>query len=173
MSNRPEPSRGLTQIGGDRPPQEVGRSGFVDGRSDPHHGHQRFHQHCCHRSWGPGGGQAGWRSTGLATDTDQSDGACSTGGFLQTAPGHGLLLGQHTWQLISHLAFWIDGNYNREGRHSLIGYLRPIDYEYQFINIHTVSFVKPWHLSTEWRKSRRVFSGWIKLIFSCDQLCLC
>jgi transposase InsO family protein len=32
-------------------------------------------------------------------------------------------------QLIRHLAFWIDGYYNRERRHSTIGYLSPIDYE--------------------------------------------
>jgi putative transposase len=36
-------------------------------------------------------------------------------------------------QLIRNLAFWIDGYYNRERRHSTIGYLSPIDYEQQFI----------------------------------------
>ena len=46
-------------------------------------------------------------------------------------------------QLIRHLAFWIDGYYNRERRHSTIGYLSPIDYEQQFINTRTLSPVKP------------------------------
>jgi len=46
-------------------------------------------------------------------------------------------------QLIRHLAFWIDGYYNRERRHSTIGYLSPIDYEQQFINTRTLSTVKP------------------------------
>jgi transposase InsO family protein len=36
-------------------------------------------------------------------------------------------------QLLSRLAFWIDGYYNRERRHSTIGYLSPIDYEQQSI----------------------------------------
>jgi transposase InsO family protein len=35
-------------------------------------------------------------------------------------------------QLIRHWAFWIDGYYNRERRHSTIGYLSPIDYEQQY-----------------------------------------
>ena len=46
-------------------------------------------------------------------------------------------------QLIRHLAFWIDGYYNRERRHSTIGYISPIDYEQQFINTRTLSTVKP------------------------------
>ena len=46
-------------------------------------------------------------------------------------------------QLISHLAFWIDGYYNRERRHSTIGYLSPIDYEQQFINTRTLTPVEP------------------------------
>ena len=46
-------------------------------------------------------------------------------------------------QLIRHLAFWIDGYYNRERRHSTIGYLSPIDYEQQFINTRTLSQVEP------------------------------
>ncbi|MCP9877888.1 IS3 family transposase [Cyanobium sp. A2C-AMD] len=46
-------------------------------------------------------------------------------------------------QLIRHLAFWIDGYYNRERRHSTIGYLSPIDYEQQFINTRTLSPVEP------------------------------
>ena len=37
-------------------------------------------------------------------------------------------------QLIRELAFWIDGYYNRERRHSTIAYLSPIDYEQQFID---------------------------------------
>jgi transposase InsO family protein len=45
-------------------------------------------------------------------------------------------------QLIRQLAFWINGYYNRERRHSRIGYLSPIDYEKQFINTSTLSIVK-------------------------------
>ena len=41
------------------------------------------------------------------------------------------LLSPH--QLLRQLAFWIDGYYNRERRHSTIGYLSPIDYELRFI----------------------------------------
>lgn len=36
-------------------------------------------------------------------------------------------------QLQRDLAFWIEGYYNRERRHSTIGYLSPIDYEQHFI----------------------------------------
>ena len=46
-------------------------------------------------------------------------------------------------QLIRQFAFWIDGYYNRERRHSTIGFLSPIDYEQQFINTRTLSTVKP------------------------------
>ena len=46
-------------------------------------------------------------------------------------------------QLIRHLAFWIDGYYNRERRHSTIGYLSPIEYEQQFIATRTLTTVKP------------------------------
>ncbi len=46
-------------------------------------------------------------------------------------------------QLIRKLAFWIDGYYNRERRHSTIGYLSPIDYEQQSINTRTLSPVEP------------------------------
>jgi transposase InsO family protein len=46
-------------------------------------------------------------------------------------------------QLIRQMAFWIDGYYNRERRHSTIGYLSPIDYEQQFINTRTLSPVEP------------------------------
>jgi putative transposase len=46
-------------------------------------------------------------------------------------------------QLISHLAFWIDGYYNRERRHSTIGFLSPIDYEQQLINTRTLTPVEP------------------------------
>jgi len=45
-------------------------------------------------------------------------------------------------QLIRNLAFWIDGYYNRECRHSTIGYLSPIDYEQQFIDTRTLKLVK-------------------------------
>ena len=44
-------------------------------------------------------------------------------------------------QLIRHLAFWIDGYYNRERRHSTIGYLSPINYEQQFIYASTLTTV--------------------------------
>jgi len=46
-------------------------------------------------------------------------------------------------KLIRQLAFWIDGYYNRERRHSTIGYLSPIDYEQTFIATRTLTTVKP------------------------------
>ena len=46
-------------------------------------------------------------------------------------------------QLIRQMAFWIDGYYNRERRHSTIGYLSPIDYEQQLINTRTLTPVEP------------------------------
>ncbi len=45
-------------------------------------------------------------------------------------------------QLIRHLAFWIDGYYNRERRHSTIGYFSPVDYEQQFITARTLQPVR-------------------------------
>ncbi len=41
------------------------------------------------------------------------------------------------------LAFWIEGYYNRERRHSTIGYLSPIEYEQQFIAARTLTPVYP------------------------------
>ncbi len=38
-------------------------------------------------------------------------------------------------QLKRDLAFWIEGYYNLERRHSTIGYLCPIDYEQRFIAV--------------------------------------
>jgi len=46
-------------------------------------------------------------------------------------------------QLIRDLAFWIDGYYNRQRRHSTIAYISPIDYEQQFINASTLIPVEP------------------------------
>jgi putative transposase len=46
-------------------------------------------------------------------------------------------------QLQRDLAFWIEGYYNRERRHSTIGYLSPIDYEQQFIAARTLTPVIP------------------------------
>ncbi len=46
-------------------------------------------------------------------------------------------------QLQRQLAFWIEGYYNRERRHSTIGYLSPIDYEQQFIAAHRLTLVNP------------------------------
>jgi putative transposase len=46
-------------------------------------------------------------------------------------------------QLIRHLAFWIDGYYTHERRHSTIGYFSPIDYEQQFVNTRTLTPVEP------------------------------
>jgi putative transposase len=46
-------------------------------------------------------------------------------------------------QLQRDLAFWIEGYYNRERRHSTIGYLSPIDYEQQFIAARTLTHVNP------------------------------
>lgn len=48
-----------------------------------------------------------------------------------------------TQQLQSRLAFWIDGDYNRERRHSTIGYLSPIDYEQQYIAARTLTTARP------------------------------
>jgi len=48
-----------------------------------------------------------------------------------------------TQQLQSCLAFWIDGYYNRERRHSTIGYLCPIDYEQQYIAASTLTIARP------------------------------
>ena len=45
-------------------------------------------------------------------------------------------------QLQSRLAFWIDGYYNRERRHSTIGYLSPIAYEQQFVSTRKLRSVK-------------------------------
>lgn len=44
-------------------------------------------------------------------------------------------------QLQRDLAFWIEGYYNRERRHSTIGYLSPIDYEQQFVAARTLTTV--------------------------------
>ena len=46
-------------------------------------------------------------------------------------------------QLRRQLAFWIDGYYNRERRHSTIGYVSPINYEQQFISAFTLTTVEP------------------------------
>jgi putative transposase len=46
-------------------------------------------------------------------------------------------------QLQSRLAFWLDGYYNRERRHSTIGYLSPIAYEQQFVSTRKLKFVRP------------------------------
>jgi transposase InsO family protein len=46
-------------------------------------------------------------------------------------------------QLQRDLAFWNEGYYNRERRHSTTGYLGPIDYEQQFITARTVTCVNP------------------------------
>jgi transposase InsO family protein len=46
-------------------------------------------------------------------------------------------------QLLRLLAFWFEGYYNRERRHSTIGYFSPIDYEQQFINTRTLTPVEP------------------------------
>ncbi|WP_369801685.1 IS3 family transposase [Cyanobium sp. NIES-981] len=46
-------------------------------------------------------------------------------------------------QLQRDLAFWIEGYYNRERRHSTIGYISPIDYEQQFIAARRLNPVNP------------------------------
>ena len=46
-------------------------------------------------------------------------------------------------QLRRELAFWIEGYYNRERRHSTIGYLSPIDYEQTFIATRTLTTARP------------------------------
>ncbi len=46
-------------------------------------------------------------------------------------------------QLHRDLAFWIEGYYNRERRHSTLGYLSPIAYEQQFIAARTLTPANP------------------------------
>ena len=46
-------------------------------------------------------------------------------------------------QLQRDLAFWIEGYYNRERRHSTIGYISPIDCEQRFISTSTLTSVNP------------------------------
>jgi transposase InsO family protein len=46
-------------------------------------------------------------------------------------------------QLQRDLAFWIEGYYNRERRHSTVAYLSPIDYEQLFIAAPTLTPVNP------------------------------
>ncbi|MFM7677036.1 MAG: hypothetical protein ACKO5F_15975 [Synechococcus sp.] len=46
-------------------------------------------------------------------------------------------------QLQRNLAFWIEGYYNRERRHSTIGYRNPIEYEQQFITASILTPVNP------------------------------
>ena len=46
-------------------------------------------------------------------------------------------------QLQRDLAFWIEGYYNRERRHSTIGYLSPIDFEQQAIAARTLTSANP------------------------------
>ena len=46
-------------------------------------------------------------------------------------------------QLQRDLAFWIEGDYNNERRHSTIGYLSQIDYEQPFIAARTLTPVNP------------------------------
>jgi transposase InsO family protein len=48
-----------------------------------------------------------------------------------------------TQQLQSRLAVWIDGYYNRERRHSTIGYFSPIVYEQQYIAACTLTTARP------------------------------
>lgn len=46
-------------------------------------------------------------------------------------------------QLQRDLAFWIDGYYNRERRHSTLNYLSPIDYEQQFVAARKLTTADP------------------------------
>jgi len=46
-------------------------------------------------------------------------------------------------QLQRDLAFWIEGYYNRERRHSTIGYLSAIEYEQVFIAARTLTPLNP------------------------------
>ena len=46
-------------------------------------------------------------------------------------------------QLQRDLAFWIEGYYNRERRHSTIGYLSPIDFEQQAIAARKLTSANP------------------------------
>ncbi len=46
-------------------------------------------------------------------------------------------------QLQRDLAFWIEGYYNWERRHSAIGYVSPIDHEQLFIAARTLTSANP------------------------------
>ena len=46
-------------------------------------------------------------------------------------------------QLQRDLAFWIEGYYNRERRHSTIGYMSPIAYEQAFLAARTLAPANP------------------------------
>jgi len=46
-------------------------------------------------------------------------------------------------ELQRDLAFWIEGCYNSERRHSTFGYISPIEYEQQFIAARTFAPVSP------------------------------
>jgi putative transposase len=46
-------------------------------------------------------------------------------------------------QLHRDLAFWIESYYNRERRHSTIGYLSPIDYEQRWTASRTLTLAEP------------------------------
>ena len=48
-----------------------------------------------------------------------------------------------TQRLQRDLAFWIDGYYNRERRHSTLSYFSPIDYEQQFMAARTLTHADP------------------------------
>ncbi|MGA1354303.1 MAG: hypothetical protein ACO32I_05970 [Candidatus Limnocylindrus sp.] len=52
-------------------------------------------------------------------------------------------------QLQRDLAFWIEGYYNRERRHSTSGYKNPIDYERVFMTSRILTFVNPRSVSAK------------------------
>jgi putative transposase len=63
-------------------------------------------------------------------------------------PGDDALPLNTSQKLIRQLAFWSDGYYNHESRHSTIGYVSPIDYEQQSVNTRTLTTLEHRDLST-------------------------
>ena len=69
-------------------------------------------------------------------------------------------------QLQRELAFWIEGYYNRERRHSTIGYMSPIDYEQAFIAARTLTPVNPYSVSTKSGEPHLSGLGCAELVFT-------
>lgn len=63
-------------------------------------------------------------------------------------------------QLQRDLAFWIEGYYNRERRHSTSGYKNPIDYERVFMTSRILTFVNPRSVSAKSGGLHHVMQFW-------------